>query len=324
MMLILIQHILIWGENFVYVGSSSFQIPPNYYYKLFLLSFSSFAVGCFMLMSGFFGIKFKYSTLLNFIFQAFVYALLGYCVQVNCCNGKFFDFKSILVVLFPISSSNRWFLTGYVFIMILSPLINKGLEFLSKRNFFILLAIMYYYTCIGPEFYGSFYNGSGYLMFLYLLGRYLNQYNIIEKINKSKSILLFVSGNLFCFLLILFAHVVGKSQLSFFRICAYGNPWVICMAIGIFSYVLKLRPLKKESVNTILKHTFAIYLITESLGKILYEKLVHILNSNILLFFVLIVIIGFTCMVIDYLLLRLYSPLRNAIIIKLRLNESKI
>ena len=67
----------------------------------------------------------------------------------------------IQTTLFPIITHRWWFMTGYVFLIILSPFINKGLKQLSAREHFVLciflILVTYGLRSIGDSFYLSEY-----------------------------------------------------------------------------------------------------------------------------------------------------------------------
>lgn len=92
------------------------------------------AVNCFVMISGYFRIKLSPKRLLYYIFFCIFYALL-----INCANrlaaggsiGRTLIRDSIFVFT---HNQYWWFITTYLMLMLISPLLNAGIETLSKRK----------------------------------------------------------------------------------------------------------------------------------------------------------------------------------------------
>ena len=104
-------------------------------------------------------------------------------------NGFPSRIREVITSLIPISSFKWWFMTYYVLVMFISPIINKGFESESKKMVSIILLTLIIYQLLsfvrlipngGSNFLG--------LLTVYLIGRYCNVYK--HDINTNKAILI--------------------------------------------------------------------------------------------------------------------------------------
>lgn len=238
------------------------------------------AVYCFMLISGYYGLKLKFHKVLLLCIVTFLSFTIGTASRWLLFNS--IDWRFFLCHFLPISTKAYWFMTSYVMILIISPFINKGVKSLDRKNFKSLLCIMTILEVMpiitfvpngGSNFFG--------LLYVYMLGRYFRRYNL--KISSSWSILYF----LLCLMLLWFV-IYGVANLNepnnkiAFRILSYNNPLIIIMSIMLFYTCINLRPWYSSIVNRMLTPTLCIYLITEAIGVPLYKFMADCFNNNLL------------------------------------------
>ena len=96
------------------------------------------AVIDFVLLSGFFGIKFKisglFSLLLQVVFYSVLLTLMAFSIFGRCPIGDFI--RSFM----PFSNGFYWFIAIYLQLYLISPFLNIVLERLDNRSFFWLIA----------------------------------------------------------------------------------------------------------------------------------------------------------------------------------------
>ena len=123
------------------------------------------AVNCFVLISGYFTIKLSLRRILLFLIPIAFYQFL--------LSVVFYPFNHSI----SISPFRYWFVSPYVGLMLLSPLLNKGLEQLSwkgLRNIICVLLLLFVLPVISV----SGQNGRNLFMFIlmYLTGYYIRHY----------------------------------------------------------------------------------------------------------------------------------------------------
>lgn len=215
--------------------------------------------------------------------------------------------RDLITSFIPISSFKWWFMTYYVLVMFISPIINKGFESESKKMVSIILLTLIIYQLLSfvrliPNGGSSFLG----LLTVYLIGRYCNVYKL--DISTNKAIMLFVlfyvlqlSGMLLC------GHYMQK---ILFRTLNYNTPFILMMSISLFYMFKGMTPRYSKLMNYCIQPVLFIYLITEGLGGRFYRLIRDIIDDSIWMgvgvFFITIV----SCLIVG----RLIMWLSNMII----------
>lgn len=233
--------------------------------KLFFMSFFSVAVNSFILISGYFGIKFSLERLLKLLFQSFFYSVL--LMSVSYVLGWHdFNLRKDLFAFFPILTKQYWFVTCYVVLYVISPWLNLFVNSLNKTQYqqFLLIALLLFYLWPtisflfnAPQFIGD--SGYGIVNFicLYLLGRYLRLFFV----DSYSSFFYFNMYSLLAVLLFLCQYgaswFLGFEFTSWF---SYNTIFILGASICLF---LAFKNLKFNSriVNFWAKPCLAVYLI---------------------------------------------------------------
>lgn len=85
------------------------------------------AVICFVLISGYFGIRLSFKKITDFFIQVLFYNIVVYSVCSVISNE--FTVKNFIISFLPLShNQDLWFIRTYLYLMLLSPLINKYLS----------------------------------------------------------------------------------------------------------------------------------------------------------------------------------------------------
>ncbi|MCR4618522.1 MAG: acyltransferase family protein, partial [Lachnospiraceae bacterium] len=110
------------------------------------------AVNIFMLISGYFLVnsEFKLKRLIELIFQTFFYSAVPFVVFL--ASGKLDpEEKGIYQLLnnfLPIHMDTYWFITAYVVVYMLSPVITKGLKAVTKKQLITVIVCLLIYECV--------------------------------------------------------------------------------------------------------------------------------------------------------------------------------
>lgn len=104
------------------------------------------ATYCFMFISGYYGLRFSAKKDISMEIWLIIISLM------TCLAGGFlfdsFSLRELLTVCFPVSTLRWWFMTSYMLIFLLSPILNKGIESLTKNGFLVIVVAMIVYQII--------------------------------------------------------------------------------------------------------------------------------------------------------------------------------
>lgn len=162
-------------------------------------AFCFISVNCYMLISGYFLSEraFSWRRLLSFYATVLFYSV---AISLICYLSGIveFSFKSFLSVFPIIGSRSNWYVTVYVAVLLISPLLNLIPNSFSKDTFKRVLIVLFVLFSVFPTlfFWSDQFNvSSGYsilwFMFLYVLGAYIKRYGLA--ISFVKAIFMYLS-----------------------------------------------------------------------------------------------------------------------------------
>lgn len=309
MYLIVLEHVIGHGEGVLDKILASNFYPINIPISQYLLYAPSImSVDCFIFISGYYGIKFRFIGILRIYVQAFSTALLlfvGYSMYFGTIS-----YSLLLKTLFPLLSNYWWFLSIYSFLYILSPILNKANSTFSKKQFGIILSILFLFNCVGGYIFGTFNANDGYsilnFIFLYLLARYLQQYNFLSKIKIP--MFFFFTFSLIIFLLCVYFQKYGGKYII--KILSYNNPLVILSAISFFYSFLRFKI--KTNLRSLSCLTLGIYLFHDN--NIVRPFIIYLTsyfsNNSPFVILALAFIIYLSAIIIEYLRITLIEKAR--------------
>lgn len=155
-------------------------------------------VTIFILISGFFGVKFRLSKLFQLWAIVLFYSLLIFVFN-NIAEPPSFSkefIKSLYTALTPITSGTWWFITSYTILFMLSPLLNKASEHITKHQFQYLIAVLLLFYSLSPTFLmhslSDTPNGkcTENMILAYLIGRYMAIHGIPSFIKRYYTVIL--------------------------------------------------------------------------------------------------------------------------------------
>ena len=284
------------------------------------------AVPVFVLISGYFGINAKVKGLLNFYIQCAFYSGLLYLIYL-LVTGLPINRWCIYNTLFPITNNaDLWFVECYFMLYLISPLLNKCIDHLSKREFqlglFVLIAVNLYYGWYlqRPS---SNINGLNLynFVFLYFIGRYIAKHVDLSNIRKIRigSICTFVLGSALLGLLPYINAQLGLlpdwSPILEYR--AYNHPLLLVNSIALLLLFLTIH-FESRSINWLAASAFSIYLIHENsyIRDWWYELAANIIDIpgtpiRWLLIPVIAILIMLICLLVDKVRMLITNPLVN-------------
>ena len=226
-------------------------------------------VSCFILISGYFGVKFGYYKIIKLVLVTTIYTLI-----VSFLNYGF-DTKMLIKAFFcvPFYSMPLWFIVCYLFLMILSPYINSFVNNMQERDFRKFLMILFVLLCIIPTIFPPA-AGSGaimiqggkcfpYFLFVFFIGRYLRIYDIkiltgggiIKKILSVCAIILIVTCLNFTL-----SEIMDTRFFIFSNDC---SPFILINSILLFSIFCSLN-FSNRMVNSISSSVYGIFVLNYS------------------------------------------------------------
>lgn len=220
---------------------------------IFLLGVNTFAF-----ISGYFGIKvggqFKF---VKYELLALSWGLIFSVVDI-VVDG--FHPRILMNLMLPTISGVCWYFSAYMFLLFLSPIINKGIEQLGKFDFQMLIVFI-----LGIEFVGGtiyHYNGTSFMQLfeLYLIGQYLKRYPISLFEEKATSIfILTMMVNLSVTFMASYFQIGGNHIVKMLE--TNRNPLILIGAISLF---FMFRNSKEKSLSNIISkvapYMFSVYI----------------------------------------------------------------
>ena len=247
----------------------------------------------FILISGYYGIRPSAKVFFRLIIMTIVYFLPLQFWDL-AMQGRITHPKAIIQTIMFLTNTPYWFVRTYLYLFMVSPLINSFIEHSSNRQLLYALLVMgiisvYFGTTNGDP---TLYDGKNLInfVFLYLLGHTLKtQLQDLLKIKTGWLLLLYIILNAsIIIVLCLYPRnsVIGsKAWLLSFPYC---SPILIINAVIVFCIFTRLS-LNSKLINGLAASMFAVYLIhCQPLLQRLYQglicsRLVHTSLSGVLL-----------------------------------------
>ena len=269
MAMIVIWHFVLHGlqgeDRFLAIDSFG-PLHFDQYVQLGISTLCIVGVNLFVLISGFYKIKLRWKSILNY------YLLCLFCnavVLVVSCAYQSVSLKDILDVFF-ISRMSNWFFRAYFILLLVSPILNYAMNSFSIRQFRIIVLILLMLTCISGWL---FHNGNedGYnayqLLTMYIFGGYIAKEEFFNRIKSGQALLLF-----FVFTALNYAsmmvvyYVLGKEITTLLH---YNYLLLILQSVSLFCFFKQLK-LKSPAVNMVASTVVAALFVQQAIEVPLY------------------------------------------------------
>lgn len=306
-----------------------FEIP--YINRLFIVSFLSggqIGVGIFFAITGYFMVykEQNLKRIVSIVFQVYCANLFFLFLYVFIKLSGFWTFpeftgesmKSLIInTLFPISSSEYWFIIAYIVLFLFSPCINKFLRSDNIKNKYLLLFLFWLIEYCPGIFSNFVYEGFGRAFLFYCVGGLLRLNQDEGKFpNRWNFKLILLLSYFACiFLYYILYNLKGDTvYCKIIKLFSSAFSHAICIPLIIFSFLVIFLDNKKSNtgvwwggaVCAIGSTTFGIYLlhehvITKSLLWGRFIKTLEIIKSQYFVYIstLLCFVIFFVCMFID-------------------------
>lgn len=270
--------------------------------QIVIEALSIICVNMFVIISGYFGIKLKLSSIVKlYVYLALIYIPLYLFRYVSTHEFVFADFLEKCFVI----SYAGYFIQCYFMLMILSPVLNSFIEKYGRDSLkwvLVFWVLEFWFSCImGVEELG--YN-RGYsvihFVLIYMIARCIKLY---EEDIKKMSQWVWVLGYLLSTIVIVLSHILGINWCW-----DYSNPVVVLSSVCSFLPFL-YKTYHNKVINWIASGTLAVYIIhvTYNIRSFLQRVDCNLLETNsypmylmiimgvILITFVGLVLYGIVC-----------------------------
>lgn len=244
-----------YEEVFTNVGSSIL--------RYFTESISIVCVNLFVLLSDWYGIKFKFTRLKDFLLQVLFFSVL--CAGVYyAIHPEEFSVKDAIGSILLSGQWDYWFVKSYLGLYLFAPVLNIFVEHCDKRQIQSFLICFYIFQTIYAF---VFWNGAPYLqngysalsfMGLYLLARYIRLYPLrVWELSRWHDMAIYL-----CVVIITTAisFLLQRYGLPTGNLFYYSSPLVIVAAVHFMLFFTKIH-LQSRVVNWIASSSFAVYLL---------------------------------------------------------------
>jgi len=243
-----------WGFN---IGTGLWQA-----FDIFRESTSICAVDCFILISGYFGIKWRIQGFFNLVFQLFFYSI-GIYLFVVCVGIVEWNVKEFLWRFACLITHSWGFVLAYVLLYFCSPVLNVFSDNSTLRSLLVYIIILFFvinFICLPRQDIFVY-------SLVYLIGR------LLRRIDHNKLRIPFLKAYwitticMFClvyFLLFKTLHITNSSTIGGWPVGVlgynYASPLCILQAVFLFLFFSKLH-FNSNIINWCAKSCFAIFLI---------------------------------------------------------------
>lgn len=267
-------------------------------HSIFLIS-----VNCYILISGYYLFKFKFSLvkLLKIITEVWTYSIFFYVAfwKLGIIEPSI---KEALFAMLPILTRQYWFVTSYIGVYLLSPILREVIGNMSRKvhalSIFIgfCLFVVYYncfFFCDNLNFGGS--TGIVWFIYLYICASYIKKYNIGKEEKNVRNYIISVVVSLASQIPFIVMYLVTKKEIflkgSTIFDSVYNSIFVFISSILFFIIFTNLNLcIKSKKIKKIIlilsQSSFAVYLVHENkyVRSFLWENISFQLNENIFIF----------------------------------------
>lgn len=224
-------------------------------------------VNCFILISGWFGIRVKWKGFLNLFLCCSFFGVISYIFHI-INDGDAIGSSLLKWAFLPLSGSKWWFVNCYLILYLSAPLINLALKQISQKEYLLILGLftlnnVYFGNIMQAEFFNQNGYSAAQMVYVYLIGGYLRRYVSKTQIRDRRWMLLtiyFVCSALWLVL----KYLRLEHGIDPYFGTGYNNLFNLAGAICFFLYFSSFH-FNSRIVNYIACSSFSVYLLQESI-----------------------------------------------------------
>ena len=222
-------HEMVMTEPLKFVGIAS------------LKSLSFICVNCFIIISGYFGIRWKRKSLCNYLFQIAFWGGMIHIIAVGLGMTNF-SIKHLADNMLLFLVHGNWFFVSYLALYMFAPIMNAYIEKVETRQLgWMVLAFYSFQTLFGWIFKNciEFSQGLTFVSFmgLYLLGAYLKRSDLkCFGWKSSRDLAMYAGIGAICVIISMISNYIGFEK----DIYSYISPLQILQTIYLFLFFKKI------------------------------------------------------------------------------------
>lgn len=239
-------HEMVMSEPLKFVGIAS------------LKSLSFICVNCFIIISGYFGIRWKRKSLCNYLFQIAFWGGMIHIIAVGLGMANF-SIKHLADNMLLFLVHGNWFFVSYLALYMLAPIMNAYIEKVETRQLgWMVLAFYSFQTLFGWIFKNciEFSQGLTFVSFmgLYLLGAYLKRSDLkCFGWKSSRDLAMYAGVGAICVIISMISNYIGFEK----DIYSYISPLQILQTIYLFLFFKKIHVRSKYDKSILFFSTSA-------------------------------------------------------------------
>lgn len=239
-------HEMVMTEPLKFVGIAS------------LKSLSFICVNCFIIISGYFGIRWKWKSLCNYLFQIAFWGGMIHIIAVSLGMTNF-SIQRIANNMLLFLVRGNWFFVSYLALYMLAPIMNAYIEKVETRQLgWMVLAFYSFQTLFGWIFKNciEFSQGLTFVSFmgLYLLGAYLKRSDLkCFGWKSSRDLAMYAGVGAICVIISMISNYIGFEK----DIYSYISPLQILQTIYLFLFFKKIHVRSKYDKSILFFSTSA-------------------------------------------------------------------
>lgn len=239
-------HEMVMTEPLKFVGIAS------------LKSLSFICVNCFIIISGYFEIRWKWKSLCNYLFQIAFWGGMIHIIAVSLGMTNF-SIQRIANNMLLFLVRGNWFFVSYLALYMLAPIMNAYIEKVETRQLgWMVLAFYSFQTLFGWIFKNciEFSQGLTFVSFmgLYLLGAYLKRSDLkCFGWKSSRDLAMYAGVGAICVIISMISNYIGFEK----DIYSYISPLQILQTIYLFLFFKKIHVRSKYDKSILFFSTSA-------------------------------------------------------------------
>ena len=256
MFLIVTLHVYGHGSNLDYDWIYSLGKHSISSWNLSLYSLSKIGVTGFMFISGYYGINYNKNKLANLVFSCVFYGLL---------LGLLTQMPLIEFLYIPFTFDMYWFISSYIVIFVISPLLNEGIKVIKKKGLLLICAMLLIYSYLLKFIKMDNSHDLTFLLSVFLTARYYRLYiaDVISmKWNNLIQLIGLFSALLLIFIPVILARTTLPSAVCMKLFIQNNNILILLTITGLISFMSQ-HSFNSRIINTLSSGALAIYLVTE-------------------------------------------------------------
>lgn len=187
----LIMFMIVLGHSLLHGGvlDNAGVFSATYFVGFSLSAFLNVHVDCFVLLSGYLGYQkqFTFRKVLKIWLQVFFWSVALFFF-VSLVQGNGIQIKEMVKSFLPITQQRYWFMTTYLLMYLLTPLLNSAISAMNRwqHKQVLMLYLLAFIVLQNIVFWRNFTGVSSisplFFCFLYMVGAYFHKYPVDRKV----------------------------------------------------------------------------------------------------------------------------------------------